>query len=211
MTHAMMNISRLGGVRSGNSKQLQSLDDAQLVQQFLRKRDVDAFEILVRRHRDNVFALATSTMGRNSSSEAEDVTQEIFVVVYHRLETFRGDAAFSTWLYRVARNQIAGFRRRPAHRVVTGGEDGILSLADTNKRSDPQNVMAEDDVRKQLLHIVDQLGEPQRNIVHLFYWQERSVGDIAALLELAPNTVKSHLRRARLNIEEALRETDVGH
>jgi RNA polymerase sigma-70 factor (ECF subfamily) len=202
-------MTRFGVLGTTRKCRLQSLNDCALIEQFLRHRDVDVFDILVHRYRDRIFALATSVLGRSSASEAEDATQEVFIVVYKQLETFRGDAAFSTWLYRVARNQIAGFRRRPGNRVVVGTDDGMLALADTNKQTDPLTVVANGEAQDRLLRVIDRLPESQRLIVHLFYWQDQSVSEIATLLEMEPNTVKSHLRRARIGLAGRLQESDL--
>jgi len=209
MIDSMMLMTRFGVLEGTRKRRLQSLDDSALIEQFLRNRDVNVFEILVQRYRDKIFALATSVLGRSSASEAEDATQEVFIVVYKQLKTFRGEAAFSTWLYRVARNQIAGFRRRPGHRVVLGTEDGMLALPDTNTQADPLAVVANGETQDRLLKVIDGLPESQRLIVHLFYWQDQRVGDIATLLEMEPNTVKSHLRRARIGLAERLQESNL--
>ncbi len=211
MINMMTFMTRFDGVESKRRRDQQSLADVDLVARFLSKRDMEDFEILVRRHRDKVFALATSILGRDSGSEAEDATQEVFIVIYRQLASFRGDAAFSTWLYRVARNQISGFRRRRAHRVLPGGADGISDIPDNDSTTDPLSVVAENDVRQQLLQVVDELSETQRVIVHLFYWQEQSVKAIGSLLEVETNTIKSHLRRARIKLAEMLQETDLGN
>jgi len=207
MIDHMSLMTRIGVLGTKRKHRLQSLNDCALIEQFLRHRDVDVFDILVHRYRDKIFALATSILGRNSASEAEDATQEVFIVVYKQLHTFRGEAAFSTWLYRVARNQIVGFRRRPAHRVVLGTEDAIVALPDTSNQTNPLTVVTNGDAREQLLGVVDQLPELQRLIVHLFYWQDQRVSEIATLLEMEPNTVKSHLRRARIGLARQLEES----
>ena len=91
---------------SQTAASLTSADDADLIDQFLRTDDEEIFEILVRRYQEKIFRLAASILGRGAESEAEDATQEVFVVLLRQLKTFRRESAFSTWLYRVARNQI---------------------------------------------------------------------------------------------------------
>jgi RNA polymerase sigma-70 factor (ECF subfamily) len=207
MTGVFAYMTRLDALISRRHRDLQPLTDTELVERFLQGNDVDVFEFLVRRYRDKVFALATSILGRSSGSEAEDATQEVFIVVYRQIENFRGEAAFSTWLYRVARNQIAGFRRRSAHRVVVGSEDGLLDVPDTDALTNPLATVTTNEVREQLLRAIDELGEPQKIIVRLFYWQDHSIRDIASMLEIEPNTIKSHLRRARLNLAAMIGES----
>jgi RNA polymerase sigma-70 factor (ECF subfamily) len=211
MTAVLSLITRLDALRSKRRPRPDSLSDAELVDLFLRKNDPDAFEVLVRRYRNKVFSLAISILGPSTGSEAEDATQEVFIVVYRALKTFRGDAAFSTWLYRVARNQVLGFRRRPAHRVVSGSDDGLIALVESDPLANPSIAFDKNDVRQQVLQVVDELTEPQRIIVRLFYWQEQSINSIAMLLEIEANTVKSHLRRARLTLAKKIKGSDVGY
>ncbi len=192
--------------RSDNSNALQSCDDKKLVELFQKTGGDEVFEVIVRRYKDKVFALATSIMGWHAGSEADDATQEVFVEIYRSLGSFRGESAFATWLYRVARNQISGFRRRPRHRSVLGSESGLLTIADTNKDADLQSSIQMDETQNFLHECVGKLPEVRRTAVRLFYWQEQSVTNIAALLDLEPNTVKSHLRRARISLAKMMED-----
>ena len=210
MTSVLSLMTQLDLLRSKRAPRLQSLSDAELVEQFQRDNNIDVFEVLVQRYRNKIFSLAASILGWSSGSEAEDATQEVFIVIYRDLKNFRGEAAFSTWLYRVARNQVLGFRRRPAHRVVSGSDDGLLALEETDPLANPVAAIDKDEVREQVINVVDQLAEPQRIIVRLFYWQDQSISNIAAFLEIEPNTVKSHLRRARLKLAKKIKESDIG-
>lgn len=182
------------------------VDDATLIDRFLRSDDEEVFEILVRRYQEKVFRLAASILGRGAESDAEDVTQEVFVVVFQKLRTFRRESAFSTWLYRVARNQILDYRRRAAQRPSMAGEAALRTVPHGNVLADPREVIATARRRTLLMHHVDRLSEPQRVVVHLHYWQGQSVAEISDLLGLSPGTVKSHLYRARKRLALFLRE-----
>ena len=185
---------------------LSSADDAALIDQYLRTNDEEIFEILVRRYQEKVFRLSASILGRGVEGEAEDATQEVFVVLLRRLKTFRGECAFSTWLYRVARNQIIDYRRRALRRPSHVSDDVLQKMPDSDLLTDPQGVVTAGQRRARLMSHVDRLTEPQRVVVNLHYWQEQSVAEIAELLDLKPGTVKSHLLRARQSLAIALRE-----
>ena len=185
---------------------LSRADDTVLIDRFLRTDDEDTFELLVRRYRDKVFGLAVSMLGYGAESEAEDATQEVFVVVLRQLKTFRRESAFSTWLYRVARNRIIEYRRRAARRP-TDVADGILhGIPDRGVLGNPQRAIETACRRSRLLREIDCLSEPQRVAVYLHYWRGESIAEISELLGLAPNTIKSHLCRARRRLARALRE-----
>jgi len=181
-------------------------DDATRIDRFLRSGNEDDFEVLVRRYRNKVFRLAVSILGAGAESDAEDVTQEVFVAVLRQLKTFRGQSAFSTWLYRVARNQIIDYRRRTPGRTTAVADDALREIPDDGARADAQGLLAAARRRERLMRHIGRLSEPQRVVVYLHYWQGESVAEIADMLGLGPNTVKSHLFRARRQLAVALRE-----
>jgi RNA polymerase sigma-70 factor (ECF subfamily) len=78
-----------------------------------------AFAELVRRHSAQVFRLAVSILGREFIPEAEDVTQEVFLKVHHAIDSFRGEAEFSSWIYRITFNQAVNLKARSSVRART--------------------------------------------------------------------------------------------
>jgi len=105
-------------------------DDGTLIRAFLRTRNDDFFEELVRRHKDRAFRLAVAVLGPGSEADAEDVCQEVFVLVYRKLGDFRMESAFSTWLYRMTTNRgtvrptlSLHFVRNPRQRVAAERAD----------------------------------------------------------------------------------------
>jgi len=191
---------------SGGTVTLSNADDATLIDRFLCTGDEDAFEVLLRRYQGKIFGLAASILGRVDESEVEDATQEVFIVVLRKLKSFRGESAFATWLYRVARNQIIDYRRRTRRRASDSGESMLRTIPETGSLADPQRAVTVAARQAWLMSHVDRLREPQRVVVYLHYWQERSVAEIAELLGLPTSTVKSHLFRARQSLATAIRE-----
>jgi RNA polymerase sigma-70 factor (ECF subfamily) len=183
-----------------------SADDATLIDQFLRTGDEQVFEILIRRYQDKVFRLAASILARGAQSEAEDATQEVFVILLRQLKTFRRECAFSTWLYRVARNQIIDYRRRALQRPSHVSDVVLRGMPDNGVLADPQKVVTGGQERAWLMRHVDRLSGPQRVVVYLHYWQGQSIAEISELLELRVSTVKSHLSRARQRLAVLLQE-----
>ena len=78
--------------------------------------DEEAFAELVRRYRQPAFRLVASILGQGFEAEAEEVTQEVFVRVHRALASFRGDAKFGSWLYRIAFNQALNLKARVRYR-----------------------------------------------------------------------------------------------
>ena len=135
--------------------------------------------------------------------EAEEVAQDAFVRVWRALPAFRGESSFGTWLHRiVARRAIdraallRGRRSREAA-LDAAGEPGAPEA--------PRDLDAALRARR-LERLMGGLSEVQRAAVSLFYWEDRSVDEVATLLGLPANTVKTHLSRARALLRTAWME-----
>ena len=96
--------------------------DAALVRRFLDGRDPFVFAELIRNHERPVFRLAASVLGPGHEAAAEDLTQEIFVHVYHKLSGFRFASRFSTWLYRVAYRKAIDEKRKARYQRPTSAK-----------------------------------------------------------------------------------------
>jgi RNA polymerase sigma-70 factor (ECF subfamily) len=179
------------------STTLLTSDDATLVRELLRTGGEDLFAELVSRHKERVFRLAVSILGPGHEDEAEDLTQEVFLQVFRKLATFRQECAFSTWLYRMTRNAAIDRRRRARFRHPHVDEAVLQSLQTKDELSDPEQRATSSERRKQVLAHLERLPEPQRSVVYLHYWLGSPIAEIAGLLELNRETVKSHLHRAR--------------
>jgi RNA polymerase sigma-70 factor (ECF subfamily) len=166
-----------------------------------RQGDEAAFEQLVLRHQRYVFNLAYRVLG--DYTEAEDITQEAFVRVWQGLSGFRGQARFTTWLYRIVHNLC--LNRLPGlQRELLQTEPVEEVLADPGLS--PADLFA---VREQMafLHAqMDRLPEKYRLVLTLRYLQHLSYDEIAAALEMPMGTVKTHIHRARRLLRERLRQ-----
>lgn len=155
------------------------------------------FEQVVRDHRRRVFGLAWSIL--RDRAAAEDVAQEVFVKLWTALPDFDGRAQLSTWIYAITRNAaISALRRRRSSESLS--EPTVLAAAEAQCAApDPERA---DDAR--LWRAVEALPEAQRRCVTLYYQDERPVEEVAAMLGMPANTVKTHLHRARARLARAL-------
>jgi RNA polymerase sigma-70 factor (ECF subfamily) len=177
----------------------------------LRERDEDAFTEMVREHKDKVFNLVFRMVGNRA--EAEDVAQEVFIAVFKNIDQFRGDAKFSTWLYRVAanhcKNRIKYLSRRPtsAHdldalpeqHLADGGRAPLQSHVDQ-----PDAILEGREAEALIQQALAALDEDHRLLILLRDVEELSYQEIADITGLAEGTVKSRLHRARMQIKELL-------
>lgn len=157
--------------------------------------DADAFAQLVAQQQAYVYNLALSILGE--AEEARDLAQEALLRTWQRLPSFRGEARFTTWLYRLVvnlgLNRLARLRRRPPQVAI----DGHALVDRSAAAADPQEIHAALEWREVVWGLVDGLPEKYRVVITLYYQQERTYEEIAQILQMPLNTVKTHLSRAR--------------
>lgn len=201
MTELVLSATWIAAQR-GDAEADPRADDASLVRELQRTGDDDLFQILVERHKRRVFRVAVAVLGPGREAEAEDLTQEAFLLVFRKLGSFRGDSAFSTWLLHLTRNLAIDRRRRADLRWPHVSDDRLAALPAVG--ANPEETAAASEQRERLLQKLDLLPDPQRTAVYLYYWLDSPLAEIAELLELSPEAVKSHLYRARQRLAGAL-------
>jgi RNA polymerase sigma-70 factor (ECF subfamily) len=187
-------------------------DDARLVDEFLRTRGNDVFEILVDRHKGKIFRLVLAVLGPGFEAEAEEITQEVFVTVFRQLPSFRKESAFGTWLYRIAQRKAIDLRNSARVRHPHAPEEALEALPPRGGADASPHGRAEArQSQRVLLATIRELPEPYPQILRLFYWLDWSVAEISETLGIASGTVKSHLFRARHLLSERLRGKGIPH
>ncbi len=171
-----------------------------------RAGDVDAYRKLVERYRNRIYTLALRVV--RDPAEAEEVTQDAFVRAWRSLPGFRGEARFSTWLYRIAARRAfdrsAAMRARMRRELALGSTEAATALASSPGPSQPSEAAL------QLEKLIADLPELQRAVVTLFYYEDRSVADVALSLGLPEGTVKTHLHRARAALRRGWKQRHGG-
>ena len=169
--------------------------DEWLVDRCRESGDDAAFAELVKRYRGPVFRLAVSILGQEFVPDAEDVAQDVMIRVHHALGSFRGDAKFGSWIYRITFNQALNVKARMRYRAPHVSEDAVAATPSADRRADEQL----QDQQRQLavLACVAELPDVYQSALRLHYWLGVSVSEIALMLDAPENTVKSYLRRAR--------------
>ena len=163
-----------------------------------KRSDARAFESLYRLHIDKVYGLCLRMTG--NVSEAEDCAQEAFIQAWNKLNKFRGDSAFATWLHRIAVNTVLG-RIRKSKRE----QDRIQTVADT--RPAPLETGDTGELRD-LVAAVDRLPEGARHafVLHAVYGYTHE--EAAGMLGIAAGTSKAQLHRARRLLAQQLEEQE---
>jgi len=173
-----------------------------------RGGDPEAFAQLVRLYEKKVLAL-TNRMCRNAS-DAEEAAQEAFLAAWQGLPSFRGDASFSTWLYRLASNACVDLlRRENRHRDAAGPSlnDEELNIDVTDAAPTPQEAAERAELRSQIEAGLAALPEEYRSVLVLREIHQRSYDEIADILTLDVGTVKSRISRGRKKLRNFLVES----
>lgn len=185
-----------------------SLDpDFSLVSRCLRG-DEPAWEELVRQHTRRVYGLCFRFTG--SGSQAQDLTQEVFLRVFRTLKTFRStEGSFGTWLARVTRNLLIDHYRRTRQERITDSIEGQLpTIEEAGGAASvrPDQAIAGREASEILQASLQKLGPDLREAVILRDLQEMEYREIAEVLRIPEGTVKSRINRGRAELARHLRK-----
>lgn len=168
-------------------------DESALIKQA-QCSDARAFEALYRLHIDRVYGICLRMTG--NVSEAEDCTQEAFIQAWNKLEKFRGDSAFSTWLHRIAVNAVLG-RMRKSKRE----QDRITAVTEI---APPTVAMGDTGDMRDLSEAVDRLPKGARHVFVLHAVYGYSHDETGEMLGIATGTSKAQLHRAKRLLAQQL-------
>jgi RNA polymerase sigma-70 factor (ECF subfamily) len=178
-------------------------DDAALSRALI-SGDARAFEILIDRASDLVFRACYRVLGR--ADEAEEATQEAFVLAYRALGTFRGDGPPAAWLLRIAtreawRRSAARARRRSASMPLDEAAHQIPS-----PRPDPSQEVVDTDEQRRIRNAVSRLPEPYREVITLRYFGDLSLDEIGTITRRPLGTVKAQVHRGVQRLRALIEE-----
>jgi RNA polymerase sigma-70 factor (ECF subfamily) len=171
-------------------------DIADLLRAGHRER---AFAELVQRYEGKIYRLCHALL--RERTQAQDAAQESLVRVWKSLDSYDGRASLSSWIYAITRNRCltALERRRPMESL---SDEGVESQIEALQAPDAQTT---DDIAPLLRQLVELLPERLRRTLLLYYFEERSLSEVALMLGAPEGTVKTQLFRARAALAEQLR------
>jgi len=184
-----------------------NLEDSILIERA-QTGDRAAFDQLLSKHSERAYQYAFRLT--RSQEEASDIVAEAFVRIYKALGSFKGESAFTTWLYRIETNCFLDMRKKQRSRPATSldaallTQDGELALQIEDNSPSPYH---ETERRERLTAIeqaVEDLPEYQKAMIMMYHGDMLSYEDIAQTLNLPIGTVKSRLNRARISLRERL-------
>ncbi|MDA7501920.1 sigma-70 family RNA polymerase sigma factor [Chitinophagales bacterium] len=178
------------------------MTDEILIQQARKGNEV-AFSQLVERHKDYVFSLCVRTL--KNRANAEEVAQEIFIKMFRKLSSFKGDAKFTTWLYTIAYRACLDFiRRNKAKSYSLDSEDSSLQISAVGEN--PQEKMEANELTAILKEQLDKMKPQDASLISLFYFKEKNVKEVAEIMNLSESNVKVKIHRLREKMRVTLVE-----
>jgi RNA polymerase sigma-70 factor (ECF subfamily) len=169
--------------------------------------DFEAFNGLVKAHADRIYRLALKVT--RNREDAEDVVQNTFLKAVDKIDSFRGESSFGTWVYSIALNEIRSHISSGSKMIIkpiedylpAGHEEGAKELFDWG---DPHTYMEDKQLQRYIDDALEEMPDKYSVPFVLRYMEEMSVKEIAELLNLSVAATKSRILRARLALRQSL-------
>ncbi len=158
----------------------------------IKNGETEAFRYLVDKYKRMAFTLAVQVV--HQPEVAEELCQDAFLKAFHGLSGYKGDAAFSTWLYRIVYNTAVSYMRKK-RRYTLPLEAEVLQVDDGSL--DPMEQLSKDESLRMLDQALLDMEEEDRFLLTLYYLEERSVKEMAHIVEQSESNVKIRLFRGR--------------
>ena len=169
----------------------------------------DAFVRMMRDNNQRLYRIVRAMVP--SDHEAEDIVQETYVRAFRAFADFRGEASTATWLTRIAMNETRDRQRRRRSTVLLDEVTNVLpmevdrTMNETElRRNDPEAATARAEIRRYLERAINDLPEGLRGVFALRAFEERSTLEVADILDLKPETVKTRYHRAKAMLRDVI-------
>jgi len=178
-----------------------NLSDGQLIDAVI-SGDQAAYRSLVERYQKYIFTITYNVL--KNREEAEEAAQDVFIKVYRTLASFERKSKFTTWAYTIAyRTALDYHKKKKQHIRSIDSEDSYLQIEDT-KSLNPDQSMHQADLKDKLKTAIKGLKPADASIITLFYLHEKSVQEVAQIMDLTVSNVKTKLHRLRESLRTKL-------
>ena len=180
---------------------MNSTNDFVIIDKVL-KGEPGAFSELVDHYKDMVFTLALRML--KDSNRAEEVSQDVFIKIYKKLDTFKSQSKFSSWIYRITYNTCLDTLRKKQkdYKLLSINEFTEHELVNIDNALDQ---MKADELKESVNKCLEKLPGDMGFLLTLYYFSDYSVKEIAEIVNLKPNNVKVKLHRARFKLTALLK------
>lgn len=184
---------------AGTGITAQLSEDVQLLER-VAQGDRVAFSQLYRKYQPRLVSYCARLL-KDDVAQAADIVDEALFDVWRSANRFEGKSKPSTWIYSIARNKLISWLRKTSE--VTLEDESILDAL-IDPAATPAEELAMDDMQQQLLRLMDQLTDEHREVLKLTYFEDKSVKEVAELLGISENTVKTRMFYARKRLAQLL-------
>jgi RNA polymerase sigma-70 factor, ECF subfamily len=192
----------IAAVRSSRPSSAKATSDEVLLS-LIAKGDKDALRLLYARHNVRVFRFLLRMVGNDAS--AEDLVSEVFIEVWKNAGRFERRSQVTTWILGTARHKaLSSLRRRPVDQL---DDDTLAVIADP--ADDPEASVQKLDCGAILQECIKQLSPLHREVIDLVYYHEQSIDEVARIVGVPENTVKTRVFHARKRIAEMMAERGI--
>ncbi|MDF2962182.1 MAG: subunit sigma-24 of polymerase [Paenibacillus sp.] len=181
---------------------MEQLTDEQLVDQ-IRQGDEEAYRFLIERHSPYIYTLVYRMVEHRET--AEDLTQDIFIKLYRSLGQFRGDAKFTTWLYRLTVNLVTDYRRSQRRKPYEALLDKVKGWFG-NRQEEPEAMALQKEEQQTVQRLLAELPDKYRLILYLYHYKQLSYQEIAEATRLPMKTIETRLYRGKALLKQKWQE-----
>ena len=172
--------------------------------------DTDQFSNLVRKYQSRIISLCMGFV--HQKEDADDLSQEIFIKIYQSLKRYRGDASFSTWIYRIAINIALNYVKNKSKKNIFQRIDDLMSSTGKSNTlqtvsmdtADPEQILIDTQKREMVNNALNSLPENQKIAIVLSKYDDLPQKEIAIIMNTTEGAVEALLQRAKVNLREKL-------
>ena len=190
-----------GFIKADDNVDIAAVKDFELTKRSA-KGDMVAFEEVYQRHHRRVYSICLRML--KNTTEAEDLTQDVFIQLHRKIGSFRGDSAFTTWLHRLTVNQVLMHFRKRNVKFEKTTEEGETPVQVVDGTLNPRKMPVVDKIA--LENAIDQLPNGYRNVFVLHDVEGYEHEEVARILGCSVGTSKSQLHKARLKLRKLLKK-----
>ncbi|MCW3786571.1 RNA polymerase sigma factor [Plebeiibacterium sediminum] len=182
------------------------MSDFDIIKEILNGNK-DQYRFLIERYQDQIFRACMGYV--HCEEDANDLTQETFIKVYQKLSNFKFNAAFSTWIYRIAINLSLNFLRKKKGNLFDRIESALDSLTSKpqiqiSDYSNPEDILITNEHTEMISKVIESLSDKQKTAFVLSKYEELSQKEIATIMEITEGAVESLLQRAKANLQKKI-------
>lgn len=183
---------------------IRHVGDEELLSQ-IAQGDRQAFSRLYLKYQPRLVSYSARLL-KDDVAQAADIVDDALFDVWRSADKFEGKSKASTWIYSIARNKLISWLRKTSE--VTLDDDAIM-LSMEDSAPNPEEVRIEEDMKDQLLRMMNHLTDEHRDVLKLTYFEDKSVKEVADILKISENTVKTRMFYARKRLGQMLEKAGI--